>query len=29
MTRFLFHALADLEGSGVNEETERLFNIVN
>src|SRR5262249_9475078 len=25
MTRFLFRALADLEGSGVNEETERLF----
>lgn len=25
MTRFLSHALADLEGSGVNEETERLF----
>ena len=25
MTRFLFRALANLEGSGVNEETERLF----
>src|SRR6516164_6734535 len=27
MTRFLFRALADLQGSGVNEETERLFCI--
>ncbi|HEX2711855.1 MAG TPA: SagB/ThcOx family dehydrogenase [Candidatus Acidoferrales bacterium] len=25
MTRFLSHALADLEGAGINEETERLF----
>src|SRR5712692_3955533 len=25
MTRFLSRALADLEGGGVNEETERLF----
>ena len=25
MTRFLYRALADLEGGGVNEQTERLF----